>query len=140
MRVLHCNPTLIRGWWGGSVRSRLPRPRGAFVHLRKSLFFIVKTRLVQIEHVDDTEKHPCRLFRATLKGRTRRMQKPHAGFLPVAPETPCRPLGGAGVPGRFHCWMENTGSPGGRHRSTKKKINSDSISLGDLNNFDNLEP
>lgn len=130
MRVLHCNPTLIRGWWGGFSPFPTTKAARCICSFEKIPLFIVKTRLVQIEHVDDTEKHPRRLFRATLKGRTHRMQKPHAGFLPVAPETPCRPLGGAGVPGRFHCWMENTGSPGGRHRSTKKKINSDSISLG----------
>lgn len=42
---------------------------------------------------------------------------------PVTPETLYRPLGGASVPGRFHCLMGNTGSPGGRQRSTMKNIN-----------------
>lgn len=45
------------------------------------------------------------------------------GFLPVTPETLYRPLGGASVLGRFHCLMENTGSPGRRHKRTKKTVN-----------------
>ena len=36
----------------------------------------------------------------------------HTHSSPVAPETPCLPLGGAVVLGTFHCWLENTGSPG----------------------------
>lgn len=37
--------------------------------------------------------------------------------LPVKPRTPCHPLGGAVSLGRFHCWQEDTGSPGQPHRA-----------------------
>lgn len=34
---------------------------------------------------------------------------------PVAPGTPCLPLGAAVDPGSFHCWAERRCSPGHRH-------------------------
>lgn len=41
---------------------------------------------------------------------------------PGAPETPCPPLGEAVAPGRFHGWLENTGSPG----QTEERVVNDS--------------